>query len=101
MQFEEESAMQLILAAGDARTCSFEALKYAKQAKFEQAQSALKLAENHLTKAHKVHKSLIEAEAQGKLNHPSLLLMHAHAQVMSAITEKNLIEEMVELYQRL
>ena len=97
----EETALELILAAGDARAKAFAALKFAKTGNFEKAALYLKEAEEHLARAHGFHRGLLEDEAQGGLDHPTLLLIHAHAQVMSAISEKTLIEELIEIYKRI
>jgi PTS system cellobiose-specific IIA component len=97
----EEVAMQIILHAGNARALAFEALEKARQNKFKLAKAKLKEAEKELETAHDFQTSLLQKEAQGVLQEASLLLSHALDHVMSASTEKGLIEELLEVYKRL
>ena len=91
----------MITRAGNGRTEAYEALRAAKTADFAGAAEHLAAAERELGEAHTAQTRLLAGEAQGVGMTPSLLLVHAQDQLMTAITERSLIAELVELYRRL
>ena len=58
-------------------------------------------AEADLRKAHEVQTELLQREASGKKQPPTMLLVHAQDHLMTALTVKELAQEMIELYRRL
>ncbi|WP_343064231.1 PTS lactose/cellobiose transporter subunit IIA [Alkalicella caledoniensis] len=94
----EMVAMEIILYSGNSRSEAFQALKFAKEGKFEEAQESLKLAKEEALKAHKVQTNLIQEEARGNKAEIGLLLVHAQDHLMTSMLAKDLIEEMIDLY---
>lgn len=97
----EEYIFNIISHAGDARGYAYEALKAAKTGDMEKAEERLKKAQEELDLAHNTQTKLIQAELNGDSFKASLLMIHAQDQLMTAISEKNLIEEMVDMYREL
>ncbi len=98
---QETFCLALITHAGMGRAASFEALQAAKNGDFADANTHLAEAERELSEAHTVQTKLLSGEAQGVGMSPSLLLVHAQDQLMTAISERALISELIELYRRL
>ena len=88
--------MQLIMAGGNAKNAAFEAIRAAKIGNFKQAKAKLKEAD-----AHQAQTSMLTAEANGQHQPVSLLMVHGQDHVMTAITFRDLAEEIVALYERL
>ncbi len=97
----EVVAMQLVGNAGDSRSLSFEALREAKEGNFEKARELLGESKKAVLKAHEIQTELICAEAEGKSVATGLLMVHAQDHLMTAMLAKDLIEEMVELHEKL
>lgn len=96
----EEISFQLILHGGNARAEAYSALKAARDGDFTTADEHLKKADEELKIAHEEQAKLIQDEAGGTSITPTFLLVHAHGHVMTAIAEKNLIEEMIEILKK-
>ncbi|MBI2251900.1 MAG: PTS lactose/cellobiose transporter subunit IIA [Armatimonadetes bacterium] len=97
----EDTALKLILHGGNARSEAFLALEAAKNKDYEKALIHLKNANEELKIAHEAQTKALQEEAQGIKSLPNLLMVHAHGHLMTAMSEKSLIEEMIELYKRL
>ena len=97
----QEIFMELIVNAGDARSCAFEAIESAKQQAFEQAEGLLVDARNAALEAHRSQTSLIHKEACGEQVAISMTLIHAQDHLMTALLAKDLSGELVALYQEL
>jgi len=98
---QETCCLELILHAGNGRAEAFAALTAAKAGDFAGAATRLQTAEQELGAAHTTQTRLLAGEAQGVGMTPSLLLVHAQDQLMTAIAEREIIAELVTLYQRL
>ncbi|MHB9133291.1 MAG: PTS lactose/cellobiose transporter subunit IIA [Armatimonadota bacterium] len=98
---QETQCLTLIVHAGNGRAESFAALQAAKEGDFDRAAEHLATAERELGEAHTMQTKLLMGEAQGVGMTPSLLLVHAQDQLMTAISERGLIRELIELYRRL
>ncbi|ADD01614.1 phosphotransferase system PTS lactose/cellobiose-specific IIA subunit [Thermoanaerobacter italicus Ab9] len=94
----EQIVFTIISHAGNARSNSFEALKYAREGNFEEAKKCLDKASEELLEAHHVQTDMIHKEAQGEKQEVTLLLVHAEDHLMNAILAKELITEMIDLY---
>ncbi|WJV53848.1 PTS lactose/cellobiose transporter subunit IIA [Prodigiosinella aquatilis] len=96
----ESTVMEIIVNAGQARSLCFEALHAAREGDFEQAQALLKESDTFSRMAHRVQTELIEEDAgEGKMP-MTLIMVHAQDHLMTAILARELIEEMIALYQR-
>jgi PTS system cellobiose-specific IIA component len=96
----EKIVFELIACAGNARSDAFEALAYAREGNFEESRRLLKSAKEELLKAHGIQNDLIFSEANGQDIPMKLILVHAEDHLMSAILAKDLIEEMIHLYEK-
>ncbi len=98
---QETLCLELITHAGNGRADAFTALQAAKDGHFDKAAALLAASERELAEAHTSQTRLLMGEAQGVGMAPSLLLVHAQDQLMTAIAERGLIAELIELYRRL
>lgn len=98
---QENLCLELITHAGNGRAAAFAALEAAKRGEYVTAGEELKAAEQELAQAHHTQTRLLSGEAEGVGMTPSLLLVHAQDQLMTAISERTLIVELIALYQRL
>ncbi|MBA5849970.1 PTS lactose/cellobiose transporter subunit IIA [Clostridium sp. cel8] len=93
----EEVIMNIIISAGEARAFAYEALHKANEGKYDEADDLMKKANEEIGKAHNVQTSLIQKEANGEKLDVSVLFVHAQDHIMTAISEKNLIKEIIDL----
>lgn len=95
----EEIAMMIIANSGEARSNSFGALEEAKKGNYSAAEKMLKEAEASLHVAHESHSELLKMDCNGEVDKVSILLAHAQDHLMSSALAKELIREMIILYQ--
>lgn len=96
----ESTVMELIISAGEARSCAFEALQFAKNGHYDESDHLLEKSKQALNLAHGVQTKLIESdEGKGKIN-VTLVMVHAQDHLMTSILCHDLIKEMIELYKR-
>jgi PTS system cellobiose-specific IIA component len=93
----EQEIFEIISHGGDARGYAYEALREAKEKNLDKAKELLDKAQDELDLAHNTQTKLIQAELNGGNLKMSLLMVHAQDQLMTAISEKNLIEQMVDM----
>jgi PTS system cellobiose-specific IIA component len=98
---QESVCLELIVHAGTGRAEAFAALEAAKAGEFDRAEAHLAASERALGEAHTAQTRLLAGEAQGVGMTPSLLLVHAQDQLMTAISERGLIAELIALYRRM
>jgi cellobiose PTS system EIIA component len=94
----EEIIFEIILHAGNARAEAYDALRAAQDGNFLKAQEHMKQAEEEVRIAHRVQSEMIQQEVQGKKVEVTLLFVHAQDHLMTALSEKNLIENMIEMH---
>lgn len=94
----ETTAMGLVGNAGESRSLSFEALKYAKNGEFDKAEELLNEAKKYSLIAHKVQTELICNEADGNRIELGLLMVHAQDHLMTSILARELIYKLIEIY---
>lgn len=93
----EQVVMELIINSGDARAFAHEALEKAKEGKYEEADELMEKANDVIDQTHNLQTSLLQKEAAGDKVEISILFVHAQDHLMTSITEKNLIEELIEM----
>ncbi|KPN15523.1 PTS dihydroxyacetone transporter [Bacillus australimaris] len=98
---EEQVSFQLILHSGNARSKLLQALKQFREGAEEEAFGLMKEAQEDLQDAHDIHFQLVQREAGGETTSFSLLLMHAEDHLMSTITIKELVGELLPIFQSL
>lgn len=89
--------MELIVHAGNSKTHAYNALEMVKEKKYLEAEEEMKKANDEILLAHGIQKSMITQEVNGEPMELSLLTIHAQDHLMTAISEKKLIEQLIEL----
>ncbi|MGF1727799.1 PTS lactose/cellobiose transporter subunit IIA [Photobacterium nomapromontoriensis] len=96
----EQTIMELLVAAGNARSTSLMAIQAARKHDFEQAQALIEEAKAAINQAHKVQTALIGMdEGEGKLQ-VTLIVVHAQDHLMNAMVIQDLAQDLIELYRR-
>ncbi len=93
-----EAAMEIITYSGMAKSCYMEALRLAKQKKFEEAGEKLEEGDHNFVQAHHGHGAILQKEMTAEEPQISLLMTHAEDQLMGAETLKLVIKEFMEIY---
>lgn len=104
MKTNEEMQMlsfNIILHAGNARSSAMEAIALAKAYHFKEAREKIEEAGQEFTEAHHAQTELLQDEANGKKNEISVILIHAQDHLMTAMTVKDVANEMVEMYEKI
>lgn len=96
----EQIVFTIIMHAGDARSYALEALRYAREGNNTEAEKSMAKAKTELVEAHHIQTELLQAEARGEKQEVNLLLIHAQDHLMTAILAKDLIEEMMLMYNK-
>ena len=94
----EQIIFSLVLHAGNARAKAYDALDAAESGDFESADKRLDEADDEFYEGHKFQNKLIR-EQSGNVT-PNFLVIHAQDQLMTALSEKNLIKRELELYKK-
>lgn len=94
-------AMEIILNAGDARTCVKEALDATTCDNNELAEQKMREAKRFLEKAHLEQTETIQKEAKGETCEYSMLFTHAQDTLMTIYSEFHLAEKLILMYQTL
>lgn len=97
----EQQIVGMISAAGDSKAKAFEALKKVKESKYDEARALLQEAREIDLEAHKIQTQLITAEMSGGENKPEvrLLMVHAQDHYMTSQLARDLIEEMINVFE--
>ncbi|MFW2489157.1 PTS lactose/cellobiose transporter subunit IIA [Clostridium chromiireducens] len=93
----EMAIMNIIINAGDCKNHAYMALGMVNEGKYEEAEEEMQLANDALAKAHDSQTEMLQKEAAGEKVELSILFVHAQDHLMTSITEKNLIEQIIEL----
>ncbi len=96
----EESVVSLLVEAGASKSLAFEALAAAKEGDFKKAHALLDDAKKAGLQAHEAQTAFLQEEARGEKTELSLLMVHAQDHLMDSILARELITEMIELYER-
>ena len=97
MEQLEMAIMNIIINAGDCKNHAYMALNLVNEGKYEEADKEIGLANDALAKAHDAQTGMLQKEAAGEKVDFSILFVHAQDHLMTSITEKNLIEQIMEL----
>lgn len=97
----EQQIVGMVSAAGDSKAKAFEALKKVKESKYDEARALLQEAREIDLEAHKIQTQLITAEMSGGENKPEvgLLMVHAQDHYMTSQLARDLIEEMINVFE--
>ncbi|MFD1393382.1 PTS lactose/cellobiose transporter subunit IIA [Lacticaseibacillus jixianensis] len=91
-----QTAMQIILSAGNAKSTALEAIDAALAGDNDGAVKKIADAKEQLNGAHNIQTSLMTQEMNGKMIQKSILLIHAQDQFMAANTEIELGERIIK-----
>ncbi|MDK7302802.1 MULTISPECIES: PTS lactose/cellobiose transporter subunit IIA [Aerococcus] len=100
-QDQMETVMGIIVNAGNAKSETMEALKLIKEKEFVQARKKLNKANESLILAHKKQTELLTLEAQGTSVDVDLITIHSQDHLMNAITNYDLVKELIEIFEAL
>ena len=101
MESMEVASFQLILHSGNARSSAHEALSMIKQNLKPQGLEKLKEAKAELLIAQKEHAQLLRRYANAEEIQVDLLLVHAEDHIASTQVSVELIDEMIQMYERM
>ena len=93
-----QSAMSIILNAGDARVACKEALDAIATGNFDEAEEKMKVAHEKITAAHKVQTDAIQGETRGESSEYSLLFAHAQDTLMTIYSEINIAKQLIKIF---
>lgn len=96
----EQINFMLILHSGNARSKIIQALREYREGRTEEAENLLVQAEEDLQVAHDIHFKMVQQEASGEKVEFALLLMHAEDHLMSTLTMKELVRELLEIFKQ-
>ncbi|TFJ91263.1 PTS lactose/cellobiose transporter subunit IIA [Lentibacillus salicampi] len=96
----EDFSMNIILHAGNAKGYLHESLQLAKNGEFEQIDSKIKQATEELLNAHKIQTKFIQEDAEETMENIPVILVHAQDHLMTVMSEKQLIIELIEMYRK-
>lgn len=99
-KFMEENVFPIISLAGESKSLAYEALRLAKENKFEEADKKMEEAEKILLQSHEYQTNLITKEADGEKFNINMLFIHAQDHLMTAMSEKNLIKELINILKK-
>lgn len=100
MQEMESTVMELIIHAGEARSCAMQALQAARKQAWDEADMLLENARSAAREAHKMQTALIGAdEGCGRIP-VNLIMVHAQDHLMNAMLCRDLVEELIYLHRQ-
>lgn len=92
-----QSAMKIILHAGDARLKVAEALKALKTFDLDTAKQLLEEANVDIVAAHSAQTTALQAESNGDEIEYSILFTHAQDTCMTVCSELNIAQQLIEI----
>lgn len=101
MEGLELISFKIISAVGSARSNFIQAISEAKKGNADKARELIREGEQIFLEGHKAHAELIQQEAGGEPVKPSLLLLHAEDQLMSAETIKIIAMDLIDGFERI
>ncbi|MEA9390241.1 PTS lactose/cellobiose transporter subunit IIA [Acerihabitans sp. TG2] len=97
----EATIMELIINAGESKSCAMQALACAKKGEWDKIDSLLEQSSEAAKQAHKVQTEFIGMdEGSGKLA-INLIMVHAQDHIMTAMLARELIEELIDIHHQL
>lgn len=97
-----QQSMELILDAGNGKALAVEAFRdLLNDGDVEKAREKLKEAGAEIGKAHNVQTSLLQQDISDKPVEKSILLIHAQDHFMNALTLRDMVSLMIDMYEKL
>ena len=89
--------MELVVNAGNGRSCAIQAIREARAGRFAQAQELLDECNESLLACHKTQTDLVQAELKGEEVKLNLLMVHAQDHIMNAMTVRDIATEIIAM----
>jgi len=96
----EQINFMLILHSGNARSKIIQALREYREGNVDESDNLLVQAEEDLKASHEIHFKMVQKEASGEKVEFALLLMHAEDHLMSTLTMKELVRELLDIFKQ-
>ena len=87
--------------AGDARSKYVEALNYANEGNFGEAEKLIEEASELINEAHKVQTNMIQMEAAGNKVDVSFLMVHAQDHLMTVMLLRDIVKNFVNFAKKI
>lgn len=97
---EEQLIFTIIANSGEAKSSAMEAIRYAKNKQFKEADEAIKTAYDSFVKIHQVQTDMIVKEVNGEKQPMSLLMVHAQDHLMTTMVFIDLAKEFIDVYRQ-
>lgn len=101
MEKSEKQVMSLISSSGESRSKAFEALQKVRNKDYETAHKLLQESKDLDVEAHNIQTAMIQKELSNDNDKTEVTLLMAHAQdhYMTAQLARDLIEEMITIFE--
>jgi len=96
-----ETAMMMILHAGDATNLAMQALRLIRKKKYEESFHMLESARKKSNEAHLIQTKLLNQLMSGENIELNLLLVHAQDHLMNSLMIIDFTEELIEIFKEL
>lgn len=96
-EIRAQSAMQIIMHAGDARMMTMEALTALNNFDIETAKTKMVDANKEIVEAHKIQTEAIVDETRGIPAEYSVLFSHAQDTIMTVYSEMNIAQHLIKI----
>ncbi|WP_373599694.1 PTS lactose/cellobiose transporter subunit IIA [Paraclostridium bifermentans] len=93
----QDKILKVIIHAGNAKSHIYEALHWAKKNDFKKCDEYMEKANEEILEAQKIQTGLINKDADGKNVEISMLLIHSQDHLMTCLSERNLVKEIIDL----
>ena len=91
---------EIVAYSGDARSSLLEALKDARNGKFDGLEEKNQAAQENLNLAHAKQTEMLALDAQGKDLDIGIIMIHAQDHLMTTILLKDIIYDLINIYKK-
>ena len=96
----EFTTLEIVAYAGDARSKYIQALNFANEGKFDEAENLIKEASEFIDEAHKTQTKMIQMEAAGEKIPMSFLTVRAQDHLMTVMLLRDMVQNFINLYKK-
>lgn len=89
---------EIVAYAGEARSNLLQALKEAKEKKFDNVDSLIEQANESLVRAHKAQTEMLAKEAGGEDIELGFIMVHGQDHLMTTLLLKDIIQNLIDIY---
>ena len=97
----QEKILKVIIHAGNAKSHIYEALHCAKKGDFKKCDEYMESANEEILEAQKIQTILMNKDGEGEDIQISMLLIHSQDHIMTCLSERNLVKEIIDLRKEL